>query len=79
MDQLTDTTYSVGSTEVSPYSVVKITPTPADISACGDLVTEFLYASGAALTGDPFSSSAANSFSIYTADSSKTGTHAMRA
>ena len=78
MDQLIDTTYDVGATKVSPYTV-SILSNPADISVCGNLVTEFLYSSGTALTGDPFTYSATNGFSIYTADTSKTGTHEMRA
>ena len=76
MNQLADTTYTVGSTKVSPYTAS--ISSNQDISTCGTLVTEFLYSSRAALTGDPFSSSD-NRFDIYTADISKAGTHEMRA
>ena len=72
MNQLADTTYTVGSTKVSPYTAS--ISSNQDISTCGTLVTEFLYSSRAALTGDPFSSSD-NRFDIYTADISKAGTH----
>ena len=76
LGQLSNINYKVSSTIFS-QTAASITSNSVDISACGDLVTEFLYSSGAALTGDPFSNN--GGFSVYTTDVSKVGTHDIRA
>ena len=46
-----------------------------DLSGCGAYTTEFLYADGTALTGDPFSYSDTAGLTIESSDATTIGTH----